>query len=232
MRLLLIRHGQTPTNLSGALDTAAPGPGLTDLGHAQADAVPAALAGVPLDGIYVSGLVRTHLTAAPLVSATGLSPQVHEGLNEISAGTLEGRADAAAVDDYRRCGSHWAHGDLDAALPGAETGHEFVQRFESAIRHIAASHGGDATVAVFGHGAAIRVFATIAAGLDPETPAERGLLNTGLVELSGDPAGGWQMLRWTDDPIGGEHLAGSTEHDVTADPDAVPTGGGEGARHG
>ena len=30
MRLLLIRHGQTPANVRGELDTAAPGPGLTD----------------------------------------------------------------------------------------------------------------------------------------------------------------------------------------------------------
>ena len=32
MRLLLIRHGQTPSNVLGLLDTAVPGPGLTDLG--------------------------------------------------------------------------------------------------------------------------------------------------------------------------------------------------------
>ncbi|MCM1975585.1 histidine phosphatase family protein, partial [Streptomyces sp. G1] len=36
MRLLLVRHGQTPTNVDYLLDTAVPGPGLTELGLAQA----------------------------------------------------------------------------------------------------------------------------------------------------------------------------------------------------
>ena len=35
MRLLLIRHGETPGNVLGQLDTAHPGPGLTDLGERQ-----------------------------------------------------------------------------------------------------------------------------------------------------------------------------------------------------
>ncbi|KTR37372.1 histidine phosphatase, partial [Curtobacterium oceanosedimentum] len=42
MRLLLIRHGQTPANVSGVLDAEVPGPGLTELGQQQADALPAA----------------------------------------------------------------------------------------------------------------------------------------------------------------------------------------------
>ena len=45
MRLLLIRHGQTPSNVLGALDTLVPGPGLTPLGLEQAAAIPDALAG-------------------------------------------------------------------------------------------------------------------------------------------------------------------------------------------
>ena len=38
MRLLLIRHGQTPSNLKHLLDTEAPGPTLTPLGQEQAPA--------------------------------------------------------------------------------------------------------------------------------------------------------------------------------------------------
>ena len=40
MRLLLVRHGQTPSNVAGLLDTALPGPGLTALGTRQAAAIP------------------------------------------------------------------------------------------------------------------------------------------------------------------------------------------------
>lgn len=35
MRLLLIRHGETPTNVGYLLDTAVPGPGLTEIGRAH-----------------------------------------------------------------------------------------------------------------------------------------------------------------------------------------------------
>ena len=42
MRLILIRHGETPSNVRGSLDTSLPGPGLTDLGQEQAEAIPAA----------------------------------------------------------------------------------------------------------------------------------------------------------------------------------------------
>src|SRR5665811_2544112 len=40
MRLILGRHGQTGSNISRALDTTEPGPDLTDLGPAQAAALP------------------------------------------------------------------------------------------------------------------------------------------------------------------------------------------------
>ena len=54
MRLILVRHGQTPSNIHGLLDTDAPGPGLTELGLAQAEAVPDALAQQPVDRLFVS----------------------------------------------------------------------------------------------------------------------------------------------------------------------------------
>ena len=34
-RLVLVRHGQTPSNVAGVLDTALPGPGLTEEGQQQ-----------------------------------------------------------------------------------------------------------------------------------------------------------------------------------------------------
>ena len=43
MRLLLLRHGQTHGNTAGALDTAVPGLGLTELGRRQAEAAARAL---------------------------------------------------------------------------------------------------------------------------------------------------------------------------------------------
>ena len=66
MRLFLIRHGQTPANVLGELDTAHPGPGLTELGTRQAAVIPDALRLESIDAVFASTLVRTHLTAQPL----------------------------------------------------------------------------------------------------------------------------------------------------------------------
>ena len=58
MRLMLIRHGQTPSNVLGLLDTAIPGPGLTDLGREQAAACRRTL-----DGQRVDADLRLHPAA-------------------------------------------------------------------------------------------------------------------------------------------------------------------------
>jgi broad specificity phosphatase PhoE len=93
MKLLFVRHGQTPSSVAGLLDTATPGPGLTALGRNQADAIPQALKGMPIDALFVSRLVRTHLTARPLALDRGLEMTELSGIHEISAGSLENLAD-------------------------------------------------------------------------------------------------------------------------------------------
>jgi probable phosphoglycerate mutase len=217
MRLLLLRHGQTPSNVEGILDAAYPGPGLTALGHEQARAVPEALAGEDITAIHVSRLLRTHETAAPLAAARGLSPRLTEGLEEIRAGEYQGRQDAAAVEAYQSMHHRWSTGTLDAGVPGGESGQEFWARWTGALAHIAAQHAPDATVVVVSHGAAIRVFASVVAGLGAASLEERPLYNTGLVTLTGDPEAGWTLEDWRSAPVGGEHLLGSVRHDVTAD---------------
>ncbi|MGO3886888.1 MAG: histidine phosphatase family protein, partial [Mycetocola sp.] len=98
--MIFVRHGQTPANVLGSLDTDAPGPGLTDLGHSQALAVVSDLESYSIDRLVVSNLRRTHLTAAPLVAATGLTPVERPGVREIEAGDWEKLNDAASVHGY------------------------------------------------------------------------------------------------------------------------------------
>ena len=100
MRLLLVRHGQTPANVDGLLNTAIPGPGLTALGEQQAAMIPVGLRGTPVDAVYASLLVRTQLTARPLAEDRGLDVRVLEGIHEIGAGALEDLRDRASVRAY------------------------------------------------------------------------------------------------------------------------------------
>ncbi|WNB86904.1 histidine phosphatase family protein [Cellulomonas sp. ATA003] len=217
MRLLQIRHGQTPHNVAGALDTAFPGDGLTPLGLTQAAAVPAALADERIGAVYASPLVRTQLTAAPLAEARGLTIDVRPGLEEVSAGDLELRTDTDAVGTYAETLISWMRGDLGRRMPGGENGHDFLARYDAAIRTLAERHGPDDTIVVVGHGAAMRVHTALRAGLDPRTSVELEVMNTGLGLLEGDPDRGWQLVRWRSEPLGGAHLADDGAQDVTGE---------------
>lgn len=220
MRLLLIRHGQTPANVRGELATARPGPGLTPLGEQQAAAIPDAVAGERIAAIYVSALTRTGATAAPLAQAIGLEPVVREGLEEIEAGDLEDRNDMPSVMKYVQPAFGWARGELDARIPGSIDGHEFFARFDAAIEAIAAQHPDD-TVVVVSHGAAIRVWtASRAMNLHADSHHIRHLDNTGVVVLNGSPASGWVAETWAGQPIGGDELADPAAADPTGDADA------------
>jgi broad specificity phosphatase PhoE len=220
VRLLLVRHAQTPANVRGELATARPGPGLTELGQQQAEAVVGALAAERIAAIYVSPLTRTGLTAAPLAQALSLDPVVLEGLEEIEAGDLEDRNDMPSVMTYVKTAFGWAEGELDGRIPGAGDGHEFFARFDGAIARVFGEHP-DETVAVFSHGAAIRVWSVArGANLTGDSQLIRHLDNTGVVVLSGSPADGWIVETWEGEPVGGEQLADATALDPTGDADA------------
>jgi probable phosphoglycerate mutase len=215
MRLLLIRHGQTIDNVRGALGTVIPGPPLTELGEQQAAAVPTALAETPIDAIYVSTMLRTQLTAAPLSTARGVDVEVIDGIQEIDAGALEGHSDEDAIRAYMGTIFSWWV-DTDARIPGGENGTEFFGRFDAAIEHIAVEH--DGTVAVVSHGAAIRAWtARSSANLDADFSRTHQLDNTAIVVMEGSPTHGWVTTQWDGAPVGGVELADASAPDPTGE---------------
>lgn len=218
MRLLLIRHGETPGNVLGQLDTAHPGPGLTELGERQAAALARSLANEPIDLLYASTLIRTQVTAAPLAAVRGLDIEVLEGLREIEAGALEKATDRASHLRYLGTVFGWADGELDRRIPAGPSGHEFFERYDASIARIAAAAGTQdaGTVAVVSHGAAIRVWAGLrASNREPGFAAHHVLANTGIVALDGDPDAGWRLIHWDGSPLGGLVLADPTAEDPT-----------------
>ncbi|WP_344646945.1 histidine phosphatase family protein [Cryptosporangium japonicum] len=213
MRLILIRHGQTPSNVAHLLDTGRPGPGLTELGLEQAAALPEALADENIEVLFVSTLVRTHLTAAPLAAARGLEPVVRDGLREVVAGDLEMLSDHESVTTYLTTVFGWSAGRTALRMPGGEDGTEFLGRYDAVIDEAAATGAG--TVAVVSHGAAIRAWvAARAVNVEVEWAAEHALSNTGIVTLEGSPADGWKVVTWEGQAV-----------DLPEDPaDSGPTG--------
>lgn len=221
MRLLLIRHGQTPGNVLGQLDTAHPGPGLTALGERQAAALARSLANEQIDLLYASTLIRTQITARPLATVRGLGIEVLAGLREIEAGSLEKHTDRESHMRYLGTVFAWSAGELDRRMPAGPSGHDFFARYDAAIARIAAAADGagirsdtEGTVAVVSHGAAIRVWAGFrASNVEPGFVARHVLANTGIVALEGDPDAGWRLVHWDGSPVGGLALADPTAGD-------------------
>ncbi|MGO4807559.1 histidine phosphatase family protein [Arthrobacter sp. 2MCAF15] len=219
MRLLLIRHGQTPGNVLGQLDTAHPGPGLTELGERQAEALSRVLANERIASLYASTLIRTQITAAPLSRVHGLEIEVLQGIHEIEAGSLEKMTDHESHKRYMGTIFSWADGDLDRRMPDGPSGRDFFERYDAAMAKIAGRENGSGnsgSVAVVSHGAAIRVWAGMRAGnIGPDFAIKHALDNTGIVALDGDPDSGWELIHWDDSPVGGLALADPTAEDPT-----------------
>ncbi len=220
MRLLLVRHGQTPSNVRHQLDTAVPGPGLTALGERQAAALPAALADEPVEAVWASTMVRTQHTAAPLAAALGLEVHVRDGVREVSAGDLEMRSDDEAAQRYLRTMFAWAT-DPGLRMPGGESGTEVLGRYDAVVAEVAASGAG--TAVVVSHGAAVRLWAAARVmGVDVDHAAAHPLDNTGAVVVEGDPAGGWRLSAWRSAPLGGPSVTDPAKGGPAAEPVAAP----------
>ncbi|KAA9108000.1 histidine phosphatase family protein [Microbacterium rhizomatis] len=221
MRLIFVRHGQTPANVKGILDTRVPGPGLTSLGLQQAESLPGALRDETIDAIYVSTMVRTQLTAAFLSASLEIETIERSGLCEIGAGDLEGLADEASVRRYMTTIFDWTADHLDLRIPGGESGTEFLARYDPVIAEAA---GASSTAVIVSHGAAIRAWCALrASNLPPDFIAHHQLHNTGVVIVEGDPGAGWRVESFMGEAIGGNTLD-SAESGPAGD-DFAPSGG-------
>ncbi|WP_372595438.1 histidine phosphatase family protein [Actinotalea sp.] len=219
-RLLLVRHGETSSNVGGLLDTAEPGADLTALGRSQAESLVDRLAGTAIDTLLVSPLARTRQTAAPLARARGLGTTVDARLREISAGELEMRGDAEAMREYLSTLLAWVRGDLDAQLPGGETGRAAFARFDAAVTAAVAAGARDVTVV--SHGAMIRTWCAVRADVPFGVFAAHPVPNTGIVALE-RAAAGWRVTSWVGRAL--DELDRAAEVDPSAlTPDVVVHG--------
>lgn len=199
MKLILIRHGQTASNLAQALDTAAPGAPLDETGLAQAEALVERLGteGNDVEAVYSSTLLRAKMTAAPLARSRGLVVAEHAGLSEISAGELEMRNDPGAQLAYRDVFVRWLSGDLGAKIPGGEDGRSALERFDAVIE--GAREEGAGKLVVVSHAAMLVIWlATRSTNFDSTLLSPLPLANTGVVTLETAAGATWRLRRWQD----------------------------------
>jgi len=201
--ILLVRHGESapfrPEQPFERVDGHG-NPPLAPDGLAQAEQVGQRLRDEVIHAIYVTTLVRTHQTAAPLATALGITPAVEADLREIHLGEWEGgllRKKAADLDPlYVEMQQRQDWG----VIPGAESFDQLRRRCVGAIDRIHGRHP-DERVAVFVHGGVIGALLAHATGSQPFafTGADNGSIHH-LVVRGED----WKLRAYNDT----SHLGG------------------------
>ncbi|WP_239332494.1 bifunctional RNase H/acid phosphatase [Frankia sp. CiP3] len=195
---VLLRHGQTPMSVekrfSGTVDV-----GLTDIGHAQADATAGRLREVVFDAVYCSPLKRARQTA----DALGRDYIVDDNLRETDFGAWEGMTFGEVRRRFPEELNAWL-ADPAVQPSGGESILDTVRRVTAARDRVLAAHPGGRILLV-SHVTPIKALTQLA--LDA-TPAVLYRLHLDLVSMSTIDwySDGPAVLRGFNDGIHAAHL--------------------------
>ena len=128
--VLLVRHGQTESNVTGFY-MGWSNEDLDDVGYGQARSLSARLAGLPIAAVYTSPLQRTRSTAAAIATPHGLELQILDDFIEIQLGDWQG----LHMDEIRqRWPELWRQSRIDPIDVTMPNGESFNQVTERAVR--------------------------------------------------------------------------------------------------
>jgi broad specificity phosphatase PhoE len=193
--LTFIRHAESQSNAQHVINTDIPGPSLTEEGQGQAEQLAHQLSRNNFDGIYVSDMVRTEQTAAPLAHALGKRVEVLPGLREIDAGWYNNAPTKRADLTYLLAPADWLNGDRKNAVPGSISGIEFNDQFSAAVQKIYDS--GNTKPVAFSHAEAIMYWTLMNVKNPKDSLAtSHSLSNLGRVVVTGSPSMGWTLVDW------------------------------------
>lgn len=166
--IYIVRHGESLGNAArvmlGHTDL-----DLSELGYSQAAETAKALAGVKIDGVYSSDLLRAYNTALPHAEMRGLRVVPSRNLRELSIGKWEGRSVDDIISEYgeETFIGKWRGNFGTFAFPGGESVQGGCDRFYNEVLRIARAEAGK-TVLIAAHAAVIRAFFARVLGISPE----------------------------------------------------------------
>ena len=194
--LILVRHGQTDSNIRGLLHGWTDVP-LTERGILQARLVATRLAEEgDIAALYTSPLERARHTAEIIGEVLSHHPVHHPGLMEIHFGLVEGLTFAEVRERHPELalGGDEEDAERDLFWPEGESRTAFRERVRTTLRELLDRHRGEKIVAV----------------------AHGGVISVGVGELLGEPGAGWRrymvancaltQLEW-DDPAAPPRVA-------------------------
>lgn len=198
-RLILVRHGQSHGNVERRLDTRPPGAELTELGRSQAREF-GRLQARPPGLLLHSSARRAAQTAAEIGAELAVPATEIDGVYEVQAGDLEDRSDDDAIAEFNAVYQRWHSGDLDLAMPGGESARDVLDRYLPVVDDLRMryldDHDWGRDIVIVSHGAAIRLVASVLAGVESGFVLDHHLANTEAVTLAPITDGRWSCLEW------------------------------------
>src|SRR4051812_4786003 len=161
--VLLVRHGLTDANRGGVLAGWSAGVHLADKGRAQAAALAARLAAVPVAAIVSSPLDRCVETAGALAAGRECTVETDDALGECRYGDWTGQELKKLAKDplWKVVQAH----PSAATFPGGEALRETQARAVGAVRRINERLRADATWITVSHGDVIKAILADALGM-------------------------------------------------------------------
>lgn len=158
--IYVLRHGQTVANRDRLIQGPRIDADLSDLGLQQAGSVAKALAGVEMEALYCSPLVRARRTAEAVAAAhharDTLPVQVVPEIYEMDYGSFTGRNYDEVAGEMEQVLDAWRMGFVDEPFPGGESPVLAQHRLRPFMARLTAqADAGD--VAVVAHGRINRV---------------------------------------------------------------------------
>jgi probable phosphoglycerate mutase len=156
MRVLLVRHGETPWNAEGRYQGQIDIP-LSATGEQQAHSLQQRLLSVPIDRAVASPLQRARATAQIALGERAGLLSVDAGLGEIAHGTWEGKlASEIDAEDPMRFRA-WREAPETVQMPGGESLTQVFERVWPAFARAVEGLRADQTALVVAHDAVNRL---------------------------------------------------------------------------
>lgn len=134
-RILLVRHGQTQSNVTGYYMGWSE-EDLTEDGVSAVHKLSSRLANIPVAAVYTSPLRRAYSTALILAKSYGVEPAVVNDLIEIKLGDWQGSHISEIRQRWHELWQQWRADPSATTLPGGESFSQVAERVLRAFRRI------------------------------------------------------------------------------------------------
>lgn len=144
--ILLVRHGQTESNVTGFY-MGRSNEDLNDTGYAQAHSLSSRLASLPIASVYTSPIQRAYTTAVILAEPHNIKVKVLDDVSEIQLGDWQGLHQEEISQRWPELWKQWRTDPSESAMPNGESFKQVTERAIHAFDTVAAAeHGRQAVI--------------------------------------------------------------------------------------